>query len=116
MPEAIFLSGGGSAIDHVAVGDVAEGQVIVTADQVAIAKLAISSGDTGALHVGGLWRMAKATGAIAIGADCYWDDTNNQVVTEASGTKYLGTLSAAGVSGTLTCDVIRSHQSEDDGG
>jgi hypothetical protein len=60
--------------------------------------------------------MTKATGAIAIGVDCYWDDTNNVVTTEASGTKYLGTLAAAGVSGTLTCDVVRSNQSEDDGG
>lgn len=90
----------GKAIDYTPGSDIAAGQVVVLGSLVAIAKIDIPAGRTGALHTVGVYDVAKATGtAIAVGADVYWDEAEAVAKTddESGANKYLGkTVLAAG--------------------
>jgi predicted RecA/RadA family phage recombinase len=92
----------GKAIDYTPGSDVTAGQVVVLGSLVAVAKIDIPAGRTGALHTVGVYDVAKATGtstAIAVGADVYWDEAEAVAKTddESGANKYLGkTVAAAG--------------------
>jgi len=114
MAEATFVHGGGdTAIDYTAVGAVVAGEVVVAGDMIAVARRPIAAAALGALHLGGVYDFAIATGGtVATGADIYWLAATNLASSTASGSKYIGKTVSAKASGET---VIRARltQSED---
>ena len=91
MSQAIFV-GRGEAIDYTPTSDVAAGQVVVQAARCGVAKTPIAANTPGALAVGGLFTVVKATGAINVGAALFWDADGDPQGGEA-GTGCLTTTS-----------------------
>ena len=80
----------GEAIDYRPSEAVAAGEVVVLGSLVGIARLDIAADALGALAVVGCYDVAKATGAVTVGAAVYWDATNHKATTTATGNPYLG--------------------------
>jgi predicted RecA/RadA family phage recombinase len=92
MATAQFIHDG-NTLDYTPSANVSAGDVVVQGDLVGIAKLDIAAGALGALTVTGIFDVPKASGAgtaIAAGAKVYWNATNKQATTTATGNKYLG--------------------------
>jgi len=97
----------GNAIDYRPTSAaVAAGDVIVQGNLVGIARLDIPADTLGALAIDGVYEIAKATGAITVGAVLYWDSTNHNVCTTAAGNTYIGKAVTAAVSGDATVCVL----------
>ena len=94
----------GKAVDFFPVADVPAGTVIVENDLVGVTKLDIQAGRLGALHVVGVYDVAKGDAAISLGAKVYWDSTAKQAVTTATGNKQLGIAVQAA---TATGETVR---------
>ena len=93
----------GDAVDYVPVAAVQSGDVVVQGELVGVAKLPIPAGRLGALAVSGTFDFPKATGsAIAAGALCYWDATNQRATTTATGNKLIGKCVRAAVDADTT--------------
>ncbi len=58
----------------------------------------------------GVFTLPKATGAITQGAALYWDNTNKNLTTTASGNTKVGAALTAQASGDATVQVILSGQ------
>ena len=80
----------GKAVDFFPETDIPAGTVIVEGDLVGVTKLDIPAGRLGALHVVGVYDVAKNDAAISLGAKVYWNNTAKQAVTTATGNKQLG--------------------------
>ncbi|MGL6193675.1 MAG: DUF2190 family protein [Thermoguttaceae bacterium] len=80
----------GKAIDFFPTSDITAGTVVINGSLVGIAKLDMSAGRLGALHVVGVFDVVKANVAIPLGSKVYWDDTAKQVVLNATGNTLLG--------------------------
>ena len=99
MAQATFIHEGRS-IDFTPGADVATGDVVVQGELVGITTRPISANVLGALTVAGVFDVAKEGGGgvtFAVGANVYWDDTNNvAVATDGGGTnKLMGKAVAA---------------------
>ena len=99
---AQFLSDG-AVVDYTPSVDTPAGSVVVQDDLVGITKHDIKADALGALAVEGVFDIAKdPTAAITAGAKLYWDATNGQAVTTATGNKLLGkAIADAAASTTL---------------
>ena len=92
MPTARFVHDG-NLVDYTPGSAVTAGDVVVQGELVGVAKVDIPANVLGALAVTGVFDFPKATGtgtAIATGANCYWDATNQRATTTASGNKLIG--------------------------
>lgn len=92
MAQATFVHEG-RAIDHTPAAAIAAGDVVVQGELVGVARTPIAADALGSLAVEGVFDFAKATGAstaIAVGAQVYWDDTNNVATTTATDNKLIG--------------------------
>lgn len=98
MTYAVFVQQG-AAIDYKPDVDLPAGSVVVQGDLVGITKHDIKAGQLGAVSVEGVFEVTKdPTASISAGAKLYWDATNNQAVTVATGNKLLGkAIESAGV-------------------
>ncbi len=74
----------GGTLDYTPTDDVENGQVVALVTRIGVAGNTIASGDTGTLHVEGVFEMDKATGAVAMGAALYYDETAENITTVAS--------------------------------
>ncbi len=95
----------GTAIDYTPSVDTAAGAVVVQAELVGVTKRDIKANKLGALAVEGVFDFPKATGAstaIAVGSNCYWDNTNQRATTTASGNKLIGKSIKAAVDADAT--------------
>ena len=90
----------GAAIDYTPAAAVAAGTVVVLEDLVGVATRSILAGQTGVIHVEGVFELPKEVGAgkaIPFGKIVYWHTTSQEVRTSASGGKLLGkAVQAAG--------------------
>ena len=90
----------GAAIDYTPAADVAAGTVVVLEDLVGVATRSILAGQTGVIHVEGVFEFPKEVGAgkaIPFGKLVYWHLVAGEVRTSASGGKLLGkTVQATG--------------------
>lgn len=71
--------------------------------------VAVNSAENAAevvLALEGVFTLAKASGAWTVGAKLYWDDTNKNVTTTASGNTLIGRAAAAAASGDTTGNVL----------
>lgn len=81
----------GDAVDFTPDTDVPAGSVVVQGELVGITKHDIKAGRLGAICVEGVFDIDKDPATlITAGARVYWDATNNQAVTAATGNKLLG--------------------------
>lgn len=114
MTQAKYLHGG-EAVDYTPSSAVAAGDVVVQGSLPGFARSPIAANELGSLGVVGVFRVAKANGAISAGAAVYWDADGDPeggtagtgaATTTATGNTFLGfATAAAGASGT-TVDVL----------
>ena len=86
--------------------DVASGDFLVIGAIGAVAKTDIADGKTGAVHICGVFSVAKVSGAITQGAKLYWNSTNSNLTTTASGNTLVGVAAAAAASGDATVPLL----------
>lgn len=97
----------GKALNYTPSGaDVSSGDFLVIGSIGAVAKTDIADGKTGAVHVTGVFSVAKASGAITQGAKLYWNSTNSNLTTTASGNTLVGVAAAAAASGDATVPLL----------
>lgn len=96
----------GKTLNYTAGADILSGDFVLIGTIGGIAKTAIANGKVGAVHVTGIFNVAKATGAITQGAKLYWDNTNKVLTTTASGNTIVGVAAAAALSGDATVAIL----------
>lgn len=69
----------GNQIDYTPNADKVAGDVVVQNDLVGVVVNDIKADTLGALQVKGVFLVAKAAEAIAVGEKLYWDNANNRV-------------------------------------
>ena len=83
MAKAEYIQRGDN-IDYTAAANIAYMEVVPLAARIGVALAEIPKGEPGAVtHVGAV-RFSAATGEIDVGAEVYWDKTQN-VIVDASG-------------------------------
>jgi predicted RecA/RadA family phage recombinase len=87
----------GKSVDFFPDTAIPAGSVIVQGSLVGVTKLDIPAGQTGALHVVGVYDIVKGSAAIPLGSKVYWDATTNTAVLTATGNALLGVAVAAAV-------------------
>lgn len=97
----------GKALNYTPSGaDVSSGDLVVIGTIAGIAKTDIADGKTGAVHVSGVFSVAKASGAVSQGAKLYWSSANSNLTTTASGNTLVGVAAAAALSGDATIPLL----------
>lgn len=104
----------GKTVDYTPGSAVTAGDVVVTDNRVGIALSDIAASTLGALAACGLFAIVKVTGAIADGADVFWDADGDPLGgTAGSGAAttqpigpYLGTVVGAAGATATTADVL----------
>jgi len=103
------------SIDYTPSSAVEAGQVVVQGSVLGIAKIPIAANALGALAVEGIFDVAKATGAVNLGAAVYWDADGSPVggtagtgaaTTSSSGNTFMGFAIVAAESGDATVRVM----------
>lgn len=92
--KAIYVQEG-CAVDYLAPGDLASGDVVVQGDLVGVAVLGLQAGTLGSLVVEGIFDFPKAAGAgtaIPAGVRLFWDAAESVAKTddEAGANKFIG--------------------------
>lgn len=97
----------GKTLDYTPSGaDVASGDFVVIGTIGGVAKTTIADGKTGAVHISGVFSIAKASGAVTQGAKLYWNSTNSNLTTTASGNTLVGVAAEAAASGDATAKLL----------
>ena len=84
----IWLDWGITAVDFRGIAknptdDLANGDVVDLATRIGVAGNDIPAGETGAVHVVGVFEIPKATGAVTVGQALYWDKAAENITTAA---------------------------------
>lgn len=97
----------GKTLNYTASGaDISSGDLVVIGTIAGIAKTNIADGETGAVHISGVFSVAKASGAVTQGAKLYWNSTNSNLTTTASGNTLVGVAAEAAASGDATVKIL----------
>ncbi len=80
--EAIFYQNG-DVIDYTAAEALALGDVVDLTTRIGAAGADIPAGGTGPVHLTGVYRIAKAAGAVTVGQALYWDKAAGKITTTA---------------------------------
>lgn len=73
----------GETIDYTASAAVAAGDVVNLATRIGVAAADIAAGETGAVHVTGVFEMPKAAETITVGQALYWVVADENISTAA---------------------------------
>ena len=97
MSSADFVQEG-AAVDYTPTEDLVAGSVVVQGELVGFTKHDIRANTLGSIAVEGVFDVVKDPAVlISAGAKVYWDATNSQAVTTATGNKLIGkTVEAVG--------------------
>lgn len=76
----------GETLDYTAAEAVKNGDIVNLNTRIGVAGNDIAAGETGAVHVEGVFEMPKAAGEITLGAVVYWDEAAQEITTEGSAT------------------------------
>lgn len=79
MATATFVQRGEN-IDYVAKSNTAYMEVVPLAARIGVALEAIAKGETGTVTLTGVFQLPAATGALAVGAEVYWDTKAGNIV------------------------------------
>ena len=74
----------GEVLDYKASAAVKNGEVVSLGTRIGVAGEDIAAGETGHLHVVGVFEMEKATGAMTMGAAVYYDEAAKKITPVAS--------------------------------
>lgn len=74
----------GETLDYTATEAVANGAVVSLNTRIGVAGAPMAAGETGTVHVVGVFVMAKAGTAIDLGAAVYYDALNDQITTTSA--------------------------------
>lgn len=97
----------GKALNYTPSGaDVASGDFVLIGTIGGVAKTDIADGKTGAVHVSGVFSAPKASGAVTQGAKLYWNSTNSNLTTTASGNTIVGVAAEAAASGDANVKIL----------
>jgi predicted RecA/RadA family phage recombinase len=97
----------GKALNYTPSGSsLSSGDLVVIGTIAGIAKTDIADGDTGAVHISGVFSLPKATGAVTQGAKLYWDASESEVTTTATDNTLIGIAAAAALSGDASIPVL----------
>ncbi|MCP4892379.1 MAG: DUF2190 family protein [Actinomycetales bacterium] len=104
MSSADFVQAG-AAVDYTPTEDLVAGSVVVQGELVGFTKHDIRANTLGSIAVEGVFDVVKDSAvSISAGAKVYWDATNSQAVTTATGNKLIGkAVAAAGANTTTVC-------------
>lgn len=80
----------GETLDFTATSAVKNGDVVSLNTRVGVAGTDIAVGETGQVHVVGVFEFPKATGAITLGAAVYYDGENKNITTTATSNVLAG--------------------------
>lgn len=86
--------------------NIISGALVIMGNIAGVAVTDIADGNTGAVYISGVFLLPKASGAITQGAKLYWDSTNSNVTTTASGNAIIGVAATAHVSSDTTVNVL----------
>lgn len=92
----------GEVLDYKASAAVKNGEVVSLGTRIGVAGEDIAAGETGHLHVVGVFEMEKAAGAVTMGASLYYDTTEKNITTTASSNIPAGYAAAPAESGDAT--------------
>lgn len=92
----------GETLDYTPTAAVKNGAVVSLGTRIGIAGDDIAANAQGQIHVSGVFEMAKATGAITMGAAVYYDATNDKITTAAGANIPAGYAAAAAASADTT--------------
>ncbi|MGN0706584.1 MAG: DUF2190 family protein [Faecalibacterium sp.] len=97
----------GAAIDYINTTEetIKAGQVVALSTRIGVAGTEIPVSGVGSLHVKGVYVMPKATGAIDIGAEVYFDSDADNITTTADGNVRAGWAIAAAKNDDATVQV-----------
>ena len=73
----------GEVLDYKASAAVKNGEVVSLGTRIGVAGEDIAAGETGHLHVVGVFEMEKAAGAMTMGAAVYYDEAAKKITTVA---------------------------------
>ena len=105
MSSADFVQEG-AAVDYTPTEDLVAGSVVVQGELVGFTKHDIKANTLGSIAVEGVFDVVKDPAAsISAGSKVYWDSTNTQAVTTATGNKLIGKSVAAAAANTATVRV-----------
>lgn len=97
----------GKALNYTPSGaDVASGDFLLIGAIGGVAKTDIADGKTGAAHVSGVFSVVKASGAVTQGQKLYWNSTNSNLTTTASGNTIVGVAAEAAASGDANVKIL----------
>ena len=86
--------------------DIASGDFVPIGTIAGIAKTDIADGKTGAAHITGVFSVPKASGAVTQGQKLYWNSTNSNLTTTASGNTISGVAAEAAASGDSNVKIL----------
>ena len=92
----------GEVLDYTASAAVNNGEVVSLGTRIGVAGEDIAAGETGHLHVVGVFEMEKAAGAVTMGAALYSDATAKNITTTATSNTPAGYAAAPAASGDET--------------
>ncbi len=92
----------GEVLDYTASAAVNNGEVVSLGTRIGVAGEDIAAGETGHLHVVGIFEMEKAAGAVTMGAALYYDATAKKITTTATSNTPAGYAAAPAASGDET--------------
>ena len=92
----------GEVLDYTASAAVENGEVVSLGTRIGVAGEDIAAGETGHLHVVGVFEMEKAAGAVTMGAALYYDATAKKITTTATSNTPAGYAAAPAASGDET--------------
>lgn len=96
----------GKALYYTSGADIKSGDFVLIGALGGVAKTDIANSKSGAVHVKGVFSVAKASGAITQGAKLYWNSTNSNLTTTASGNTIVGVAAEAAASGDATVKLL----------
>ena len=92
----------GEVLDYKASAAVKNGEVVSLGTRIGVAGEDIAAGETGHLHVVGVFEMRKDTDDITMGAALYYSETYKEITTTASGNVPAGYAAAPAASADET--------------
>ncbi len=96
----------GDALNYTAGADIQSGDFVLIGAIGGVAKTDIANGKSGAVHIKGVFSVAKASGAVTQGAKLYWNSSNSNLTTTASGNTFVGVAAEAAASGDASVKVL----------
>lgn len=97
----------GEVVDYTPSADVVAGTVVAQGDLFGVTMVDIKANVLGAISVEGVWEIAKAAEAIAVGDKLYWDAANSRVTkTKGQLTLVAGKAASAAASGDAVVNVL----------